>query len=79
MEYKQSLNALEQAQHVMLHACTPRFAPLDTDHEGRIYFVLMSSMAECKVAAALLAGDTTKGSKAQGCAIISTEDCSTLR
>jgi len=78
-EYKRSLNALEQAQRVTLHACTPRFAPLGTDHEGRIYFALTSSVAEREAAAALLAGDTTKGGKAQGRAIIGTDDRSTLR
>jgi hypothetical protein len=78
-EYKRSLNALEQAQRVMLQACAPRFAPLGTDHEGRIYFALTPSVAEREAAAALLAGDTIKGGKAQGRAIVSTDERSTLR
>ena len=78
-EYKRALNALEQAQRVTLHACAPRFAPLGTDHEGRIYFALTPSVAEREAAAALLAGDSTKGGKAQGRAVVSTDERSTLR
>ena len=62
-----------------LHACAPRFAPLGVDHEGRIYFALTPSVAEREAAAALLAGDTTKGGKAQGRAIVSTDERNTLR
>lgn len=79
IEYKRSLSALEQAQRVMLHAYAPRFEPLGTDHEGRIYFALTPSVAEREAAAALLAGDTTKGGKAQGRAIVSSDERSTLR
>lgn len=79
MEYKRSLSALEQAQRVMLHAYAPRFEPLGADHEGRIYFALTPSVAEREAAAALLAGDTTKGGKAQGRAIVSSDERSTLR
>ncbi|KAI9455425.1 hypothetical protein BJY52DRAFT_1213261 [Lactarius psammicola] len=39
-EYNRSLDALEQAQRVALHAHAPRFAPLGIDHEGRTYFAL---------------------------------------
>ena len=78
-EYKRAMNALEQAQRVTLHACAPRFAPLGTDHEGRIYFALTPSVAEREAAAALLAGDSTKGGKAQGRAVVSTDERSTLR
>ncbi|KAI9510943.1 hypothetical protein F5148DRAFT_975965 [Russula earlei] len=79
MEYKQRLNALEQAQRVVLHVYAPRFAPLGTDHEGRIYFALTPSVAEREAAGALLAGDIIKGGKAQGRAIVSTDERSTMR
>ena len=79
MEYRRSLSALEQAQRVTLHACAPRFAPLGTDHGGRIYFALSPSVAEREAAVALLAGDTSKGGKAQGRAIVSTDERSALR
>jgi hypothetical protein len=78
-EFKRSLSALEQAQRVTSHAYAPRFAPLGTDHEGRIYFALTPSVAEREAAAALLAGDMTKGGKAQGRAVISADDRSVLR
>ncbi|KAH9963838.1 hypothetical protein BC827DRAFT_1118264, partial [Russula dissimulans] len=79
MEYKRSLSALEQAQRVALHAYAPRFAPLGTDHEGRVYFALTPSMAEREAAAALLAGDTIKGGKAQGRAIVSSDERRAMR
>ncbi|KAF8499619.1 hypothetical protein F5888DRAFT_1633298 [Russula emetica] len=78
-EYKRSLSALEQAQRVTSHAYALRFAPLGTDHEGRIYFALTPSVAEREVAAALLAGDMTKGGKAQGRAVVSADERSALR
>lgn len=52
---------------------------MGTDHDGRVYFALTPSVAERDAAAALLAGDTTKGGKAQGRAIISADERSTLR
>ena len=78
-EYKRSLSSLEHAQRVTLHAYAPRFAPLGTDHEGRIYFALTPSVAEREAALALLAGDTTKGGKAQGRAIVSADERSAMR
>lgn len=78
-EYKRSLSAFEQAQRVTSHAYTLRFAPLGTDHEGRIYFALTPSVAEREAAAALLAGDMTKGGKAQGRAVVSADERSVLR
>jgi len=79
MEYKRNLSALEQAQRVALHAYALRFAPLGTDHEGRVYFTLTPSMAEREAAAALLAGDMTKGGKAQGRTVVSADERSALR
>lgn len=73
------MSALEQAQRVASHAYALRFAPLGTDHEGRIYFALTPSMAEREVATALLAGDMSKGGKAQGRAVISANERSALR
>jgi hypothetical protein len=73
------LSALEQALRVTSHAYALRFAPLGTDHEGRIYFALTPSVAEREVAAALLAGDMTKGGKAQGRAVVSADERSALR
>ena len=73
------MSALEQAQRVTSHAYAPRFTPLGTDHEGRIYFALTPSVAEREAAVALLAGDTTKGGKAQGRAVISADERSVLR
>jgi hypothetical protein len=73
------LSAIEQAQRVTSHAYALRFAPLGTDHEGRIYFALTPSAAEREVAAALLAGDMTKGGKAQGRAIVSANERNALR
>ena len=78
-EYNRSLNALEQALQVALHTHAPRFAPLGIDHEGRTYFALTPSMAEREAAAALLAGDTSKGGKARGRAIISAGERGTMR
>ncbi|KAN0106968.1 hypothetical protein V8E52_010636 [Russula decolorans] len=78
-EYKRSLSALEQAQRVSSHTYALRFAPLGTDHEGRIYFALTPSVAEREVAAALLAGNMTKGGKAQGRAVVSADERSALR
>ena len=78
-EYKRSLSALEQAQRVSSHAYALRFAPLGTDHEGRIYFALTPSVAEREAAAALLAGNMSKGGKAQGRAVVSADERSTLR
>ena len=78
-EYKRSLSALEQAQRVASHAYALRFAPLGTDHEGRIYFALTPSVAEREAAAALLAGDMTKGGKAQGRTVVSADERSALR
>ena len=78
-EYKRTLSALEQAQRATLHAYALRFAPLGTDHEGRIYFALTPSVAEREAAAALLAGDVIKGGKAQGRAVISADERSALR
>ncbi|KAH9985808.1 hypothetical protein BJV74DRAFT_846358 [Russula compacta] len=78
-EYKRSLSSLEHAQRVTLHAYAPRFAPLGTDHEGRIYFALTPSVAEREAALALLAGDTTKGGKAQGRAIVSADERGAMR
>jgi hypothetical protein len=78
-EYNRSLSALEQALRVALHTHTLRFAPLGVDHEGRTYFALTPSMAEREAAAALLAGDTSKGGKAHGRAIISTDERGTMR
>jgi hypothetical protein len=79
MEYKRSLGALEQAQRVTSHAYALRFAPLGTDHEGRIYFALTPSVAEREGAAALLAGNMTKRGKAQGRAVVSADERSALR
>jgi len=79
MENKRSLSVLEQAQRVALHAYALRFAPLGADHEGRVYFALTPSMAEREAAAALLAGDMTKGGKAQGRAIVSTDERRAMR
>ena len=73
------MSALEQAQRVTSHAYALRFAPLGTDHEGRIYFALTPSVAEREAAAALLAGDMTKGGKAQGRAVLSADERSVLR
>jgi hypothetical protein len=73
------LSALEQAQRVSSHTYALRFAPLGTDHEGRIYFALTPSVAEREVAAALLAGNMTKGGKAQGRAVVSADERSALR
>jgi hypothetical protein len=73
------LTALEQAQRLALHAYSLRFAPLGTDHEGRIYFALTPSVAEREAAAALLAGDMTKGGKAQGRAVVSADERGALR
>jgi len=73
------LSALEQAQRVASYAYALRLAPLGTDHEGRIYFALTPSVAEREAAAALLAGDVTKGGKAQGRAVVSTDERSALR
>ncbi|KAI0295842.1 hypothetical protein B0F90DRAFT_1637226, partial [Multifurca ochricompacta] len=78
-EYKRSLNSLEQAQRVALQAHAPRFGPLGIDHEGRIYFALTPSVAEREAAAALLIGDTIKGGKAHGRAIVSTNERSAMR
>ena len=78
-EYKRSLSALEQAQRVALHAYALRFAPLGTDHEGRIYFALAPSVAEREAASALLAGDIIKGGKAQGRAVIGADERGALR
>ncbi len=73
------MSALEQAQRVTSYSYALRFAPLGSDHEGRIYFALSPSVAEREVAAALLAGDMTKGGKAQGRAVVSTDERSELR
>jgi len=78
-EYIRSLSALEQALRVALHTHNLRFAPLGIDHEGRTYFALTPSMAEREAAAALLAGDTSKGGKAHGRAIISADERGTMR
>ena len=78
-EYKRSLGALEQAQRVTSHAYALRFTPLGTDHKGRVYFALTPSVAEREAAAALLAGDVTKGGKAQGRTVVSTDERSALR
>ncbi|KAH9165462.1 hypothetical protein EDB89DRAFT_2009556 [Lactarius sanguifluus] len=78
-EYHRALSALEQAQRVALHAHAPRFSPLGTDHEGRTYFALTPSVAERDAAAALLAGDTSKGGKAHGRAIVSTDERQAMR
>ncbi|KAI9442629.1 hypothetical protein H4582DRAFT_2096526 [Lactarius indigo] len=79
VEYNRSLGALEQAQRVALHAHAPRFAPLGIDHEGRTYFALTPSMAEREAAAALLAGDTSKGGKAHGRAVVTVDERRTMR
>jgi hypothetical protein len=73
------LSALEQAQRVALHAHASRFAPLGLDHEGRIYVALTPSVAEREAALALLAGDTSKGGKAHGRAIVSADERSAMR
>ena len=73
------MSALEQAQRVTSYAYALRFSPLGTDHEGRIYFALTPSVAEREAAAALLAGDVTKGGKAQGRAVVSADERSILR
>ena len=73
------MSAFEQAQRVISYAYALRFAPLGSDHEGRIYFALTPSVTEREVAAALLAGDMTKGGKAQGRAVVSTDERSALR
>ncbi len=78
-EYNRSLSALEQAQRVALHAHAPRFAPLGIDHEGRTYFALTPGVAERDAAAALLAGDTSKGGKAHGRVIVSADERRALR
>ncbi|KAH8994725.1 hypothetical protein EDB86DRAFT_3078077 [Lactarius hatsudake] len=78
-EYHRSLSALEQAQRVALHAHAPRFSPLGIDHEGRTYFALTPSVAERDAAAALLAGDTSKGGKAHGRAIVSADERQAMR
>ncbi|KAI9442810.1 hypothetical protein BJY52DRAFT_1216841 [Lactarius psammicola] len=78
-EYNRSLDALEQAQRVALHAHAPRFAPLGIDHEGRTYFALTPSVAEREAAAALLAGDTSKGGKAHGRAVVSADERRSMR
>ena len=73
------MSALEQAQRVTLHAYALRFAPLGTDHEGRVYFALTPSVAEREAASALLAGDIIKGGKAQGRAVIGADERGALR
>ncbi|KAF8260966.1 hypothetical protein EI94DRAFT_1833576 [Lactarius quietus] len=78
-EHHRSLSALEQALRVTLHTHAPRFAPLGIDHEGRTYFALTPSIAERDAAASLLAGDSSKGGKAHGRAIISADERNTLR
>ncbi|KAH9046086.1 zinc-finger domain of monoamine-oxidase A repressor R1-domain-containing protein [Lactarius hengduanensis] len=78
-EYNRSLSALEQAQRVALHAHALRFSPLGIDHEGRTYFALTPSVAERDAAAALLAGDTSKGGKAHGRAIVSADERQAMR
>ncbi|KAH9036738.1 hypothetical protein EDB83DRAFT_2677915 [Lactarius deliciosus] len=60
-------------------AHAPRFSPLGIDHEGRTYFALTPSMAERDAAAALLAGDTSKGGKAHGRAIVITDERQAMR
>ncbi|KAH9027722.1 hypothetical protein EDB85DRAFT_1974167 [Lactarius pseudohatsudake] len=77
--YNRSLSALEQAQRVALHAHSLRFSPLGIDHEGRTYFALTPSVAERDAAAALLAGDTSKGGKAHGRAIVSADERQVMR
>ena len=73
------MSALEQAQRVSSQAYALRFAPLGTDHEGRIYFALTPSVLEREAAVALLAGNMTKGGKAQGRAVVSADERSALR
>ncbi|KAH9062457.1 hypothetical protein EDB87DRAFT_1607472 [Lactarius vividus] len=78
-EYNRSLTALEQAQRVALHAHASRFSPLGIDHDGRTYFALTPSVTERDTAAALLAGDTSKGGKAHGRAIVSADERQAMR
>ncbi|THH16731.1 hypothetical protein EW146_g3952 [Bondarzewia mesenterica] len=72
--HRRVLHALEQAHQVASNAYMPRFSSLGTDHEGRVYFALSSSIAERDAAFALLDGNAKKGGKARGRAIISEDE-----
>ncbi|KAI0043666.1 hypothetical protein FA95DRAFT_1597841 [Auriscalpium vulgare] len=77
--HKQTLAGLEQGLRVVRHVYAPRFAPLGTDHAGRIYYALSPSIVEREAALALLGGDAKKGGKARGRAVVSSDEREGMR
>ncbi|KAK7035496.1 hypothetical protein VNI00_011789 [Paramarasmius palmivorus] len=62
---KDNVQNLEHILKVLVPSCAPRFGPLGTDHDGRIYYALSPGVRDREFAANLLAGASkrTKGRK----------------
>ncbi|KAL0577031.1 hypothetical protein V5O48_004965 [Marasmius crinis-equi] len=53
--HKDAVQGLENALKVVLPACAPRFQPLGTDHDGRVYWALSPGVRDREFAKSLIA------------------------
>ncbi|KAF9263405.1 hypothetical protein L218DRAFT_959427 [Marasmius fiardii PR-910] len=63
--HKENIQGLESSLKVVLSSSVPRFSPLGTDHDGRVYYALSPGVHDREFAASLIsaASGTTKSTK----------------
>ncbi|KAG7098850.1 hypothetical protein E1B28_000753 [Marasmius oreades] len=61
--HKKNIQGLENSLKVVLVSCLPRFSPLGTDHDGRVFWAMSPGIRDREFAASVITAATAESSK----------------